>query len=46
MIKKIAISLSFFMFFVACVIAKSPVEIQSIAHGIDITGPDKEKYIF
>ncbi|GAB1401344.1 hypothetical protein MASR1M68_02550 [Elusimicrobiota bacterium] len=46
MIKKIAISLSFVMFFVACVIAKSPVEIQSIAHGIDITGPDKEKNTF
>jgi len=46
MIKKIVISLSLVIFFISGVIAKSPVEIQSITHGIDIIGPDKEKNTF
>lgn len=46
MIKKIAISLSFVIFFISGVVAKNPIEIQSVVQGIDITGPDKEKNRF
>lgn len=46
MIKKIAISLSFVIFFISGVVAKSPIEVQSVVKGIDITGPDKEKNRF
>lgn len=46
MIKKIAISLSLVIFFISGVVARSPIEVQSVAQGIDITGPDKEKNRF
>ncbi|MDD5021525.1 MAG: hypothetical protein PHR82_05225 [Endomicrobiaceae bacterium] len=46
MIKKIAISLSFVIFFISVAVARSPIQVKSIVKGIDIIGPDKEKNRF